>query len=246
MVQPRGPRTADGRLFQPPPPRALDTLEQCPVELAAETVLVTAGVLAALWVLSHIGLHEIRWFLIPGLLTVAALVPPWLTQREFPRFGFDREHIGLALGTVCRLSVYVLPMTFLALWGLQNLRLPIPLRPIIADRQTGLSWLLYQFLYVALAEEVFFRGYFQANVMRLLARARGLQRPTQERIAIVASAACFAGAHILVQGQALPILTFLPGLLLAWLFVQTRSLLASILFHGLANVSYGIMAITLA
>jgi membrane protease YdiL (CAAX protease family) len=36
--------------------------------------------------------------------------------------------------------------------------------------------------------------------------------------------------------------TFLPGLVLAWLFIRTRALLAPILFHGLANVSYGLFA----
>jgi membrane protease YdiL (CAAX protease family) len=41
-------------------------------------------------------------------------------------------------------------------------------------------------------------------------------------------------------------LTFLPGLILAWLFLRTGSLLAPIVFHGLANVSYAMMAMALA
>jgi membrane protease YdiL (CAAX protease family) len=60
------------------------------------------------------------------------------------------------------------------------------------------------------------------------------------------SATCFAVAHVIVQGQVTSIVTFLPGVLMAWLFIRTRSLLAPILFHGLANATYGIMAMTLA
>ncbi len=48
------------------------------------------------------------------------------------------------------------------------------------------------------------------------------------------------------QGRPTAALTFLPGLLLGWLFLRTGSLLSPILFHGLANVSYAVMALTLA
>jgi hypothetical protein len=105
---------------------------------------------------------------------------------------------------------------------------------------------LHQVLYVAVAEEVFFRGYIQANVMRLLAGLRKGSPTIHQAIAIFVSAACFALAHVIVQGRAISLLTFFPGLLLAWLFVRTRTLLAPILFHGLANVTYGVMALSLA
>ena len=106
--------------------------------------------------------------------------------------------------------------------------------------------LLYQFLYVAVAEEVFFRGYVQTNVMGLLRYMRRGPAAMQPSIAIVISAGCFAIAHLVVQGQLISLLTFFPGLLLAWLFVRTRSLLAPILLHGLANITYGVMALNLA
>jgi len=109
----------------------------------------------------------------------------------------------------------------------------------------GTRWLVYQFLYVAVAEELFFRGYLQANVMRLLGDARPGSRRIDPYVAIVISAGCFALAHAVVQGQITSLLTFLPGLILAWLFIRTHSLLAPILFHGLANVSYGVIALNL-
>jgi membrane protease YdiL (CAAX protease family) len=44
----------------------------------------------------------------------------------------------------------------------------------------------------------------------------------------------------------MPIITFLPGLIFGWLLVKTKSLLAPVLFHGLANAVYGLIAAALA
>ena len=61
-------------------------------------------------------------------------------------------------------------------------------------------------------------------------------------VGIVQSAAYFAVAHIIVLGQIISVLTFLPGLICGWLFIRTRSLLMPILSHGSANACYLVMA----
>jgi len=220
--------------------------EEHPIWLSAETILVTGATLALLALLNASDGPDFRWFIIPSVLVSAALIPTWLRKSEFPRIGLDREHLPFSLETVCHTCVYVFPAIFLALWVITSMGLPIPLKPVIAAQPNWATWLLYQFLYVAVAEELFFRGYVQANVMRLM-RSAGWGPPhTHEFVGMLASAACFALAHFVVQGHTVSLLTFVPGLLFAWLFVRTRSLLAPILLHGLANVSYGIMALTLA
>jgi len=83
------------------------------------------------------------------------------------------------------------------------------------------------------------------NVTRLLRGVEFRSHPIGQYLAVVVSAGCFALAHTAVQGQITSLITFLPGLVLAWLFLRTQSLLAPILFHGLANVSYGIIALIL-
>jgi len=213
--------------------------------LAVETAGVTVGVLAAIRFLHTCPAANLKWLLIPCTLVAAALAPAWITRRDFPRIGLHREPFRLAIRTVAPACLCILPPVYLGLWLLTSAGLPIPLRPVLARQQDWFTWLLYQFLYVAAAEEVFFRGYLQANTTRLL-RERRLSQPARRWIAIAISAGCFALAHVVVQGQIVSALTFLPGLFMAWLFVRTRSLLASILFHGLANVSYGIMAATFA
>lgn len=213
--------------------------------LAAETAAVTIAAVAVvrfLHVYRPAGLH---WLLIPCTLVAAALAPAWIARRDFPCIGLHAEPIRLALRTVMLASLCILPPVYLGLWLLTSCGLPIPLCPTLTHKEDWFTWLLYQFLYVAAAEEVFFRGYLQTNAMRLLHGHR-LSRPAQRWTAVAISAGAFALAHVVVQGQIVSALTFLPGLLMAWLFVRTRSLLAPILFHGLANVSYGIMAATLA
>jgi membrane protease YdiL (CAAX protease family) len=215
------------------------------VWLGLETAAVALGTIAAVRILGVHCVSNVRWLAIASVLIAGALIPTWLTRREFPSFAADVDHVRLAVRTVCRVCIYIFPAVFLGLWLLTSLHLPIPLRPVIMRQQSWLAWLCYQFLYVAVAEEVFFRGYIQANVTGLLGQVRRLSPAAQQRIAIVISALCFAAAHVIVQGQITSALVFLPGLVMAWLFVRTRSLLAPILFHGLANVSYGVMALLL-
>ncbi len=221
--------------------RDRDSVE--PRRLAAETILITAGVFVAARVLLTHAVGGYQWLLVPGLLVAAALIPTWIARREFARIGLHRDDIARTLRILLVVCLGVLPLVLLGLRIATALDLPIPLRPSIAGRRGWLAWLLYQFLYVAVAEEVFFRGYVQTNVARVLAARRWRSPGIRQAATVLFSAGCFALAHALVQGRALSLLTFFPGLLLAWLFDRTRVLLAPILFHGLANVAYGLMTL---
>ena len=100
-------------------------------------------------------------------------------------------------------------------------------------------------MYVAVAEEIFFRGYLQSNTLNLLTMAIQRKRVFLESMSIITAAAVFAASHSLLAGNVISIITFFPGLVLGWLFIKTKSLLAPILFHGLANVGYGFIAAVL-
>lgn len=225
------------------PASSVPVLSERPLWVVMETIFVGAGTLTAIKAAMTIK-HEgpFLWLLVPAILIAGALIPTWIGRRAFPRIGYDRNGIRVTVITVGCTCICVLPMVVLGLWLLQSWRLPIPLRPVIEGPQQWLAWSLYQCLYVAVSEEVFFRGYIQANAVRALARLRWLPRPARPWSAVLISAACFAVAHVVVQGQIISAVTFLPGVLLAWLFLRTRTLLAPVVFHGVANVSYGIMA----
>jgi len=237
------PRSAGSLPRLDPAQWACDWRAGRPVPLAAEISVLTIGTITAIRLLNEQHVLALQWLMTPCLLVIAALFPAWLRGEEFPRLGFDGEHLVHALAVLCRTCICIFPAVVLGLWSITRMHLQIPLRPVIDGG--WVPWMIYQFLYVALAEEVFFRGYLQTNVIRLIGSGQLLSRRMEVGIGIVVSAGCFAVAHFIVQGQVASLLTFLPGLVLGWLFVRTQCLLAPILFHGLANVSYGVIAIYL-
>lgn len=220
--------------------------KQSGVRMLCETVAVTAAAILAIRLLVTSPAAHTAWLAAPAVLVTAALVPTLIRKDEFAEIGLTVRQIRCALSVLSRVSAVVFPSLLLGIWILKSRGFQLPLRPAIPREHGWLGWLLYQFMYVAVAEEVFFRGYVQANILKLADALKWLQPRLQKAIVILLSAACFAIAHIVVQGRMASALTFLPGLILAWLFIRTRSLLAPILFHGLANTGYCLMAAAFA
>ncbi len=211
-------------------------LRRFDISLLTETVLITIAAVLAVKIFSA------SWFMTPCILVSAALIPTAIKKSNPSEIGLSfgqAKHSLIVLGWTC---LVVFPAMFCGLWLLKSYGLNLPLRPIMPRNQEWVSWLFYQFMYVAVAEEVFFRGFLQGNILRLMNPVMARQRTLQHWVSIVISAACFAAAHMIVQGQIISVLTFLPGLVFGWLFIRTKSLLAPILFHGLANMSYCVIA----
>jgi membrane protease YdiL (CAAX protease family) len=221
-------------------------------------LLVAVAAILAIKLLTASSVSAYAWFIIPGILVGAALIPTAVKGGQFPQVGLIDRQIGFTLLVLCRVCVIVFPAMFIGLWLVRFCGFELPLRPVLPQNHKWACWVFYQFMYVAVAEEVFFRGYVQNNILKLaggvgsgrcppkLAPDRNIRGWRMGWMSIVLSAAYFAIAHIIVQGRITSALTFLPGLVLGWLFVRTRSLLAPILFHGLANTCYCIMAVGLA
>ena len=203
-----------------------------------ETVLALTFAVLAIRGIGASSAFEVGWLLSPLILVLAAYVPTTIRHRKFAEFGFHRRQMMVSLALLGRTCVALFPLAFGGLWVLESYGSGLPLQPVLPQGQGWFNWLFYQFMYVAMAEEVFFRGYVQSNIMRLAGPVIGKRPRLKDWACIGISAACFAIAHVIVQGQIVSVLTFLPGLVLGWLFIRTRSLLAPILFHGLANVCY--------
>ena len=219
-------------------------LKRFNISLLTETALVTIAAILAIRLLAASFISNAAWFVNPGILVAAALIPTAIRRAESRRagIGLNVKQIGPTLLIVCRTCVVVFSALFAGLWLLKYFGLGLPLQPMLPKQQGWISWLFYQFMYVAVAEEVFFRWFLQSNILRLTNPGKDSQCRRWKWLSIVLSAACFAAAHIIIQGNIILALTFLPGLVLGWLFIRTRSLLAPILFHGLANTCYCIMA----
>lgn len=206
--------------------------------LLMETAAVTVATIMAIRVLAAGSTFKSAWFVAPGILIAAALVSTAINRRDFARIGFDKKQISHSLVLLGWACIASFPAMFCGLWLMRYLGLELPLRAVTPPAQGWSCWVFYQFMYIGVAEEVFFRGYVQDNILRSASAIVPERRRLLQWISIIISAACFAAAHIIIQGELISVLTFLPGLVLGWLFVRTRSLLAPILFHGLANVCY--------
>ncbi len=206
--------------------------------LLMETAAVTIAAILAIKVFGTSSIFKPTWFAAPGILIAAALVPTAIKRRDFAKIGFNNKQITHSLVLLGWACIATFPAMFCGLWLMRYWGLELPLRTVMSPVHGWFRWLFYQFMYIAVAEEVFFRGYVQNNILRLTSAIVQERRKLLQWISIIISAACFAAAHTIVQGEIISILTFLPGLVLGWLFVRTRSLLAPILFHGLANVFY--------
>ncbi len=221
-------------------------LKKSSISLLIETALVTIAAVLAIWAFSKCSHFKDAWFVVPGILVTAAIIPAVIQKRKFPEFGFSVGRIRSSLVVLGWTCVVVFPAFFAGLWLLKSFGLSLPLQPTMPQGQNLISWILYQFLYVAVAEEVFFRGYVQGNILRLVSAVKPKQCDLQKWIIITLSAVCFAAAHIIIGGHIIFVLTFVPGLILGWLYIRSGSLLAPILFHGLANICYFLMAAAIA
>ncbi len=220
-------------------------LKRFNISLLIETTLVTIVAILAIRFFTASLISRAAWLVSPGILIAAALIPIAIRRYEFPKIGFNIRQIIPTVLIVCRTCVVVFSALFTGLWLLKSFGFGIPFQPVPPTEQGWFSWLFYQFMYVAVAEEMFFRGYVQGNILKMINPDKDDRRPSGAWLSIVLSAACFAVAHIIVQGRIALLLTFLPGLILGWLFIRTKSLLAPILFHGIANTYYCVMALVL-
>ncbi len=209
--------------------------------LLAETLIATCSVILVIRLLALGSVHEVQWFLGPVVLVVAAMVPAVAGRSSFPRIAPGTGQLRGVVVEFCRVCLAVLPVSFAVLWLLYWWGLGAPLGGAVPHGRGWLAFVLYQFMYVALAEEIFFRGYLLTNILRLVGPLAS-SVVLAGWVSIAASAACFAAAHVVVWGEPLSALTFFPGLVLGWLYLRTGCLLGPILFHGLANICYCTLA----
>lgn len=222
-----------------------DNLIVAKVLLLIEMVCVTIVTIWLIKLLRNSLNSRGAWFLAPFLFIVAAVVPTRLRKRSFAEIGLCIGRLGLIFRVLCATCVIVFPILFVGILLLKHFEVQLPLCPVIPEKR-WFSWLAYQFMYVAVAEEMFFRGYFQSNVLRLLTMSVQKNRAFLELIGIITSATVFAISHSVLLGSVMPIITFFPGLIFGWLLVKTKSLLAPVLFHGSANVCYAFIGAVLA
>jgi membrane protease YdiL (CAAX protease family) len=144
-------------------------------------------------------------------------VPAWYWTRRAPSgtlaLVIPRPALPAAVETLLVATGLAAAAAWVATW-----------RPAAGATATAM---LVHALWLAPAEELFFRGYLQgAFAQRLGAWGSAL-----------ASAACFALTHVLVAGDATQCVTLGPALVFAGLRARQGSVLGAAFCHAVANVS---------
>jgi len=209
-----------------------------------ELVLITVTALWLVSCLKNISTTPWSWLSLPAVLIGAALLPAVIRGEKPAAISLNPDKIGYSLKLLAITSLVLFPIAFGGLLLLRSLGTSFPLIPII-EKGSWVNWILYQFMYVAVAEEIFFRRYMLGNLLQLETKLSIRNPGLWQWITVGISAAAFALAHVILLDNLLSVLTFFPALVMGWLFVRTRSLLAPVLFHGLANSFYAITAMIL-
>ena len=210
-----------------------------------EISLVATAVMVLIKLASDSAWGRQTWFAIPGVLFVAALAPMFLLGRKPVEIGLRVQGWAGDLWRFLLTCLLVLPGTFLLLGLMVRWGVPLPASPQVEGGQWA-SWMIYQLLYVAVGEELFFRGYLLGQLLEWGKGVNRDRRRISPAVCVIVSAGVFALAHVVLQGAIISGLTFFPGLVFGWLFIKSRSLLAPVLFHALANTFYAIAFVLLS
>jgi CAAX protease family protein len=163
-------------------------------------------------------------------------------------YGVTLSHPWRALALTALAIVVLFPPFALASHVYRQVFLPFDARPgrtpfawidWLSEAPQAGSWLFqaffWQFCFVALAEEFFYRGYLQGRLNLVLGgRRQVFGAPVGAALPI--GSALFALHHLLVGSVPQDLLVFFPALAFGWLREVTGSLLAPALFHAACNV----------
>jgi membrane protease YdiL (CAAX protease family) len=209
------------------------------IRLLAEVVIVSTVVLAFVS-LPECAKGPKTWLMAPWALTLGALLPTVVMGRSVRGLGvcWGRAREGLPLLCAGVAAVFLLGIFGRAVLGCLFMEPPLVVR---VPESQWVSWLVFQIAYVAVPEELFFRGYFLSNSRRLLGTFLKARPSTAQYGAMVLSAGVFALSHMLALGGIASFLIFFPGLIFSWFLIRMRTIVAPVLLHAAANAGYALM-----
>jgi membrane protease YdiL (CAAX protease family) len=147
-------------------------------------------------------------------------------------WGITLERFFLSMNMFLLFSLVFLPGYALLYWLYRNWWLHFPVAITVSK-----DWLLslaYHLLWVALPEEVFYRGYMQSRLNEAFPKRMNLLS-APVGFGWVYTSLLFALGHFVISLRPEALATFFPGLLFGWLRERTGSIVASTAFHAMCN-----------
>jgi len=219
--------------------------ESSSLSLMLEPILLLALVLALtrilLWVKAGI-IAEYSDLIIAGLWLYSPILLVWIRKIESSDLALEKINFWKSLKWFFITGLLILPIFYL-FTGIGALKI-LGYKFNLQAPDNLLNLVFTQLLIVALPEEWFFRGYVQARFNQALGKEKILFRASIGWGWIL-SAGLFALAHFFIWLKPESLLVFFPALVFGWLREKTDSLLAPILFHFSANLTFIIFQLSI-
>ncbi len=199
----------------------------------AETILVFCLTITAVFLIRY---NEIRGssVLIPVIWGLGAVLPRINNKSATSLLIPTRTQLTLSLKYYLLSTIAIFSLFAGGFLMYRRMGMPLP-GSIVPSGVSLTEWIIYQFAFVGVFEELFFRGYIQTKFERVV-RVSLSGEAVAFWLPIVGSAFLFAVAHVVVKRDPITLGVFFSGLLFGWLRAKTGSLIAPILSHGSANV----------
>jgi uncharacterized protein len=176
---------------------------------------------------------------------------PWAYPMALPSFG-DRQPWLEALRWLAVLAILIFVPFVIGYHLWQTIGLPA-IQPVVYDlfrlrlftHPPELQWIwpsnplklvAYNLFFVAIPEEMFYRGYLQTRLNEILPR-RWVVFGTPIGPGLLWTCLLFAFGHSLVNPQWWHVFIFVPSLAFGWLRERTDGIVAGAFFHAWCNVT---------
>ena len=205
-----------------------------------ETLAVYGGTILALRVLNDLSQESLvgpyLYVLVPAIFIYVPIAVILIRKASPGAYGITLNRPFLSLKIALVTSLVVLPSFALAFHVYTRTLFGTTIHPALPNLDTFFRLSVQHFLCIALAEEIFYRGYIQSRMNAVWKRPRRiLGAPVG--MGLIYANLLFAIGHPLVRGDVASLATFFPGLLFGWLRERCDSVLASTLFHGACNLT---------
>ena len=201
--------------------------------------LVTLLLIKAAVVLHDLGVHEIVLAAVPLLfmyMPVAACRYRGVDDAAYPLALPFRERSpwiqGFKLASVVALGIAVPFFVLYHYW--QTLVFGFSYKGVLPEQP--LMLIGYHLFFVAIPEEMFYRGYMQARLDEVWA-PRWNVLGTLVGPGLIVTCVVFAAGHSIVSPQWWHFAIFFPSLVFGWMRARTNDVIAGALFHAWCNIT---------
>jgi len=195
--------------------------------------LAVLVILKVFYELRHLVIGRALWLLVPLTFVLVPLLFAQRRRETFESLGIHLHDIKPALRLALKVALVTLP-PFAGLFYFWTRYIP----PGKVLSLTPLGWasiVVFQFFYIALPEELFYRGYIQGKLNRVYPPIMDVGKG-RIGYSLPISAVLFAFGHFFINFHPYRFGVFFPALIFGWMRERSGGILAPAIYHALCNI----------